>query len=213
MTTYHQQRLRTRGFTLIEILVALTLFAILAAITSSAMYHAFNTRQRVSLQAERLNALQLTISLIKQDMENVAGRAVRSQDLRLLPALVGQNNRIDFTRGGFPNPKGASQRSTLQRIALLCQKNKLIRRTWETLDTPTPGVFQDRILLRNIDHCYFAFLDTNLEVLNTWQSGPLSENAPPQSLLPTAVQVNITLPGWGKGVFLFLIPAAVYNHV
>ena len=50
---------RVKGFTLIEILIALTVFAILATITSSTLYYAFNTRTRVNEQSERLSTLQL----------------------------------------------------------------------------------------------------------------------------------------------------------
>ena len=129
------------GFTLIEVLVALTLFAILAAITSSSMYYAFNARSRVSAQADRLNYLQLAITLIKQDTEEIAVRSIRSNEFHLFPAFVGLPNYIELTRGGLPNPNAAEKRSTLKRIALLCQENQLIRRSWAALDAPNRDIF------------------------------------------------------------------------
>ncbi|NYQ85965.1 GspJ family T2SS minor pseudopilin variant LspJ, partial [Escherichia coli] len=68
--------IKNKGFTLIEILIALTVFAILATITSSTLYYAFNTRTRVNAQAERLNALQLAISIIQQDTSQTVERAI-----------------------------------------------------------------------------------------------------------------------------------------
>lgn len=211
------------GFTLIEVLIALTLFAILAAITSSSMYYAFNARSRVSAQADRLNALQLTIALIKQDIEEIAARPIRGTEVHLLPSFLGLSNYIELTRAGLPNPNGAEKRSTLKRIALLCLDNQLIRRSWSTLDAPNRDIFEDKVLLGNLDDCHFAFLDTSLQLLNEWRINsmptPPTTNSPTTNapttikMLPKAVQLTLALPNWGKGTFLFIVPEALYENI
>ena len=200
------------GFTLIEVLIALTLFAILAAITSSSMYYAFNARARVSAQADRLNALQLTISIIKQDTTEIATRPIRGNEFHLFPAFVGLSDYIELTRGGLPNPNGAEKRSTLKRLALLCRDNQLIRRSWSTLDAPNHDIFEDKVLLSNLDDCHFAFLDANLQLLSEWRSNSMP-NATTIKMLPKAIQLNLAMPDWGKGTFLFIIPEALYENI
>lgn len=200
------------GFTLIEVLIALTLFAILAAITSSSMYHAFNARDRVSAQADRLSSLQLAISLIKQDTEEIAARSIRGNEFHLFPAFIGRTDYIELTRGGLPNPDGAERRSTLKRVALLCQDNQLIRRSWSTLDTPNRDIFEDKVLLSNLDDCHFAFLDSALQLLTEWRSNNIP-NASTIKMLPKAVQLNLALPSWGKATFLFILPEALYENI
>ncbi len=203
---------KNHGFTLIEILIALTLFAILTAITSSSMYYAFNARARVSAQADRLNALQLTLSLIKQDTEEIAARSIRSTDFHLFPAFIGEPHSIELTRGGLPNPHGAEKRSTLKRIALLCRNHQLIRRTWSTLDSPSRDVFEDKILLNNLDECHFAFLDSALQLLSKWRINNML-NVSTANILPKAIQLNLALSDWGKATFLFIIPGALYENI
>ena len=205
-------QVQCRGFTLIEVLIALALFAILAAITSSSMYHAFNTRQRITVQAERLNELQLAIALINQDSEQFVNRPVQGNDFKLFPAFIGHSSDVEFTRGGLPNPNGIETRSTLKRIALICQNNQLIRRSWATLDTPNREDYEDRVLLNNLQDCHFAFLDDELQVINQWVNDPAAESKITKPF-PKAIQLNLALPEWGKATFLFIIPAGVYDNV
>ncbi len=197
------------GYTLLEVLVALAVFAILATITSSAMYHAFNTRARVNLQADRLNALQLAITLIGRDTEQEVVRAVRGNEMHLFPAFIGQTQYLEFTRGGLVNPKGAALRSTLKRVAFVCQGSTLVRRSWESLDTPKRNQYQDKILIDNLDKCSFAYLAHNKQMLAEWVENALQQNQKKASL-PMAVQFNLTLHDWGNMSLLFILPEGLY---
>lgn len=201
---------KIQGFTLLEILIALTVFAILATFTSSALYYAFNTRARLSMQAERLIHLQLAITLIERDIEQVAARAVRGNNMQLFPAFIGKANYVELTRDGLPNPHYQENRSTLKRIALLCKNNRLIRRTWNSLDTPNRQNFADKILLDQVNYCRFAYLNNRLELLPEWReyfTSPQQKIEP----FPRAVQLSLTLANWGKASFLFILPEALYG--
>ena len=197
------------GYTLIEIMIALMVFAILSTITARAMYHAFDTRARVNVQANELNTVQLALMLITRDTEQVVERAVRGSDLRTYPPFVGRSTYIEFTRGGLVNPNGLEPRSTLQRIAYVCSGKKLIRRSWDSLDTPTRSQHQDKILLDNLDECKFAFLANNRQVLPEWRAYALQQNQKNETL-PIAIQFTLTLHDWGNMSLLFAIPEALY---
>lgn len=201
--------IKAKGFTLIEILIALTIFAILAAITSSTLYNAFNTRTRVNAQAERLNALQVAISIMDQDTRQAIPRAVRGNEMRLFAALIGRNNYLEFTRDGQTNPFSAEKRSTLKRIALVCEDNKLIHRTWENLDPVNRNVYEDKVLLDNLGECYFSYLDKNLQVLSEWREQSVTQSQR-DTTFPTAIQINLKLNDWGEFNYLFIIPGALY---
>ena len=200
---------RHNGFTLLEILIALSVFAILATITSSAMFHAFNTRTRVTVQADRLNQLQLAMALIRRDTQQIVERPVRGNELHLFPAFTGQTNYIEFTRGGDVNPTENTSRSTLKRIAYLCQNGRLIRRSWEALDTPIRSQFQDKPLLNNLTRCHFAYLAHNQQILPEWRENALKQDQR-QETLPTAIQLILNLKDWGNMSLLFIIPEALY---
>lgn len=198
-----------KGFTLIEILIALTVFAILATLTSSSLYYAFTTRTRVNAQAERLNALQLAVSLIQQETTQTVERAVRGNDLHVFPVFVGQPQYLELTHDGNVNPKSLEKRSTLKRIALLCMDGSLLHRTWETLDPVERNDYQDKVLLDNITDCHFNYLNQSLQPLQEWREQAVTQSQR-KELLPKAIQINITLQEWGELNLLFIIPEALY---
>ncbi|KTD21263.1 GspJ family T2SS minor pseudopilin variant LspJ [Legionella londiniensis] len=198
-----------QGYTLIEILIALAVFAILAAITGSAMYHAFNTRERLSEAASRINALQLTLTIIERDSEQMIDRFVLGNGLQRIPAFVGHSNYMEFTRDGLANPDGKDKRSTLQRIAYLCQGKQLIRRGWIHLDMPNRNLFEDKILLDNLANCSFSYLNQSRQVLSEWHEGiQKNQNDEP---LPIAIRLTLDIEKLGHLSLLFIVPEALYH--
>lgn len=197
------------GFTLIEILIALAVFAILATITTSVLYNAFTTRSRVNEQSERLNELQLAISLIQQDTSQIVERPIRSNEMQLLPAFIGQTNYLEFTRDGDINPGSIEKRSTLKRIAYVCQQGTLIRRTWNSLDRTNTKIYEDKLLLNRLTHCHFGYLNQNLQILPEWREQAISLNQRKEPF-PNAVQFNMTLQDQGEINLIFILPGALY---
>ena len=199
-----------RGYTLLEIMVALAVFAILAAITGSAMYHAFDTRARVNVQAQQLNAVQLTLTLIARDTEQVVERAMRGNEMRSFPPFIGQSHYLEFTRGGLTNPNGTELRSTLKRIAYSCKGKKLVRRSWESLDTTNRNDYSDKVLLDNLDDCSFAYLSRSRQILPEWRAYAVQQNQKKETL-PMAIKFSLTIHNWGNMSLLFTISEALYG--
>lgn len=129
--------------------------------------------------------------------------------MRLFPVFVGQKQYLELTRDGHINPASIEKRSTLKRIALVCQEDKLIHRTWATLDPIDRNIYEDKVLLDNLSDCHFNYLNQNLQVLDEWQEQALTQNQRKEPL-PKAIQINITLKDWGEMNLLFIIPEALY---
>ncbi|KTD19440.1 GspJ family T2SS minor pseudopilin variant LspJ [Legionella israelensis] len=199
------------GFTLLEVLIALAVFAILATITSTALYDAFNTREKLNKQADRLNQLQLAMSLIENDSKQITERPIRSNEMRLFPVFLGTERYVEFTRDGIANPIGQEKRSTLKRIALICQGNQLLRRSWAVLDPVNHNIYEDKILLDNVNKCQLKYLNQNLQVLSEWREKAVNQNQKKEPL-PKAIQLNLNLNDWGEASLLFIIPEALYRN-
>ncbi len=200
---------KTRGFTLLEILIALSVFAILATITAFAMQHAFNTRTRVTSQSDRLNSLQLTMTLVNRDTQQLMPRAILGNELHEFAAFIGQADYLEFTRGGALNTNTRTPSSTLVRVAYLCKNGSFIRRRWNTLDGPNRSNYQDTPLLDNVSECSFNYLTRDKQILPFWESYALRPDQK-QEKLPTAIQLTLNLNDWGNMSLLFIIPGALY---
>ena len=205
-----KNKIRYEGYTLIEILVALTVFAILSAMTTTAMYHAFTTRERINVRSSQLNALQLGITILSRDTEQIIKFEPFASDNDTQLAFTGQSNSFEFTRGGFVNPNADAPRSTIQRISYLCKNNQLIRRSWGVATPISQDHSQDKILFNNLKTCHFAYINSNHDTLRSWPDSLKKEPEAKNQTLPIAIQVNITIEHLGNMGLLFAVPGGLY---
>jgi general secretion pathway protein J len=197
------------GYTLIEVMIALVVFAIIAAISSGVLYHVFDIRKRVAIQANQLGELQLAATLLEHDLAQYVPRTVHTDNMQTIPAFVGTYQYMEFTRGGLANPNAVAQRSGLKRVAYVCQKKQLIRRSWRVLDTASREDYDDRVILSNLEACSFAYISIYQQIMPEWKSFSLEGNQKMQAI-PAGVEMTVDPFGWGKIPFLFVIPEGLY---
>ena len=108
---------RARGFSLIELLVALAVFAALAAAAYGGLAQIAATRGALAKQQDRFAQIVRAVSVLERDLRQAISRPVRGNGSgEWLPALEGAGDRIELTRVGFANPL-AEPRSNLERVA------------------------------------------------------------------------------------------------
>lgn len=202
--------MKQRGYTLIEVMIALVVFAIIATLSSSVMYHVFDIRERVAIQANQLGELQSAIILLEHDIVQYIPRAVRANDMHTFSSFVGTYQYMEFTRGGLVNPGAMAKRSGLKRVAYVCSQNQLVRRTWEVVDTPERKNYQDRLILSNLKSCAFSYISIYQQVMQEWRAYNVEQNQKIQAI-PSGVQLVVDPFGWGKMTFLFVIPEGLYG--
>lgn len=201
---------RALGYTLIEIMIALSVFAIIATISASVMSHVFDIRTRVAVQANQLNELQLAVTLMDHDITQFVPRTVRTVDMHIFSSFVGTHQYMEFTQGGLVNPKGVERRSTLKRVAFLCEGKSLIRRSWNVLDTLNRHQFEDKVLLPHVESCAFDYVTLSHQLLSEWRGYRRVEQNQKFETIPSAIQITIKPTGWGEMRFLFVLPEGLY---
>lgn len=192
------------GFTLLELLVAMTVFAIMAVATYSGLRSVLFNQTAVEAQAQRLGEVQMAFYLLAQDIQQTLPRFVIDEYGDRQPAL--ESNEINddflrFTRAGWDNPLG-QQRASLQRLAYRLEQRSLLRLYWDTLDRSGIGEPRRATLLEDVETVEVRFLDAD----NAWQTQwPATEVGATVALeeLPRAVELSITLEDWGTITRLF----------
>jgi general secretion pathway protein J len=188
------------GFTLIELVVAMAVFAIMAAIAYSGLNNVLLAREQTDTHAEQLQQLQLAITWIARDIEQAVDRGARSQYGEFLPPLVGndfEGYAIELTRGGWRNPANHA-RSNLQRVAYAVREEQLIRAYWRVLDRAEDSKAYENVLLDGVKGIEVRYLAPDNEWHRSWPAQLLGANNESAPSLPRAVEFNIDTKQFGK---------------
>jgi general secretion pathway protein J len=185
------------GFTLVEVLVALALFALIAAASITLLTVASTTRDAVAEQSARLFERQRARQLLKADIGQATARPVRGAGGEE-PALLGGDGQrlLSVTRAGWWN-HADRLRSSLQRIDYVLIDGRLERRAHRGVDGgPEP---QPQVLLTDVQAVEVGFVSGGAETPQ-W---PAQAARP----LPDAVRVVLTLKRYGRVEQWFLVGA------
>ena len=196
--------MRNRGFTLLEVLVAVFIFAIVGMLA----YGGYNQLSRqsdiVEVSAGRTRTIQAAVQRMSEDFEMLEPRPIREPLGEALEPALRADSRTetlaDLTRSGWSNPAGVS-RSTLQRVTYRLQDNKLQRAYWNALDRTLTDEPNGAVLLEQVRSVTFRFMDQNRTWHDQWP--PLGYSGPDSGRLrPIAVEFTLELEDWGKLVRL-----------
>lgn len=191
------------GFTLLELLVAMGIFAIIGVMALGGLNTIVTQGTLAGDQDARLASLQRAIRLIGQDIGGADPRFVRDElgNQREAPFLA--DGRGDYlirlTRSGWANPAQRPYRGTLQRVQYRLEDGKLFRDSWPVLDRVLGQKPHTEELLAGVEDVKFLFLDAR-SGSQEWQQQwpPLVNPAGVAASRPRGVQVALTLKDWGE---------------
>lgn len=196
-----------RGFTLFELLVAISVFAVVSAMAYSGLMQIMDARAHTSRVESRLAELQMAFLHLGRDIEHTVNRPIRSEFGDVVLALKGGelgDYRLEFTRTGHRNPARVA-RSLLQRVAYVIDDNKLYRVIWPVLDRAQNTEPKRMIVLEQTESIEFRFLEKGGEWQTSW---PIAGDEQGLKGLPRAVAVKVKLTDIGEIDRIFLLPEA-----
>ncbi|MDJ0709707.1 MAG: type II secretion system minor pseudopilin GspJ [Woeseiaceae bacterium] len=188
-----------RGFTLIEVLVALAIFGVLTALAYLTLGQTLTNADMLTERMDRLQAIQRTMSYLSTEFMQAAPRSIRGDLGGYEPALqsdFGSDFALQITHGGWPNSAGVP-RSTQQRTAYRVEDEELVRYHWNVLDRTVSNVPVATVLLDDLESLTFRFLQFNGEWVNQWP--PVNvQSTSNTTMLPRAVEITLVLPDEGE---------------
>jgi len=195
-----------RGFTLIEVLVALFISAIVSVMAYGGLASALSQRESVQQNAERTKDMLQFWTLLERDILQMVAKPIRDGYEQQQPALIGGAANIDFlafTRSGWYNPAG-NQRSHLQRINYTLQDGAIQRAMWADVDATSLSEAQTAVVLGNVEEVFVRFLLTGRgsrddglggEWVDEWA---LRDAENYLEVLPVAIEVVVMTSDWGE---------------
>jgi len=191
----------SKGFTLLELLIAIAVFAVMSAMAYGGLNNVILNSSHSEAALERIHAVQRAIFVINRDLTQITSRDIRDEFGNTQPYLT-TNNTIDylieFSRSGHRNP-AKLKRSNMLRVAYKHEDKTLSRLFWPQLDRVQGMEPYETALLDKVNNVELRYLDTS----NQWQTQwPPSTAAAPGGGTPiprpVAIELKIELEDWGE---------------
>ena len=193
-----------RGFTLVELLVAVAIFAAMAALAWGGLDTVLRSREKLGAAQEDFSRTMRSVATLERDLRAAAARPVRGNYGEPLPALRGDDTHVEFTRLGFAHPL-AEQRSNLERVIYQLDGKKFQRGRFAVLDRAADSAPVMSLLRDGVKTFRLRYLDTKGRWLETW---PMRDETQIDAL-PRAVEFRLDIDGLGEVRRVVELPAQV----
>lgn len=186
--------MKSKGFTLVELLVAIAIFAVLSALGWKVFDYIIQTKDRNAVHEQRLSQLQDTYQQILRDtVQAVPLTANINGDIQ--PALVLQNGRFNFSKTGVTDPleEGISPDERVE-YQYRADEQKLYRLKYRNLNQTDRDQPESSVLLSDVEQFQIVVLNPN--EMTQWPDSSFDLNQVEQKQrLPKGIKINLMVNG------------------
>ncbi|MFM9881829.1 MAG: type II secretion system minor pseudopilin GspJ [Burkholderiales bacterium] len=209
---------RSTGFTLIEMLVAIAIFGIMAGVAYRALTSVLDTRERLDIEHRKWRGLSIAFARIEQDLGAIRARPARDTGGVVQPPLVGvqvarspNEGQVMFSRAGYNDEKGIPGAPT--RVGYRVREGVLEYMTWTALDQAprTEPVVSE--LFRGVSELRVRYLDGRGQWNERWPAGAAVNAAidDAKAIMPRALEFELQLQS-GERIRRIFAPMAGGNR-
>lgn len=186
--------MKQRGFTLLEVLITIALFALLGLASYQLLERVLHSERRIQQHEQQLRQLQRALDIFQRDLWQTLP-AVLPDDPSRRQALIGRENQLRLMRGGWSNPL-QQRRSDLMWVEHHWEQGQWLREYRSADGGPS---YRQR-LLDGVELTTLRYIDGQGRAVDAWPStgGPLS--------LPRALEIELDAPGYPALRRVILMP-------
>ncbi|WP_339767699.1 type II secretion system minor pseudopilin GspJ [uncultured Paraglaciecola sp.] len=191
---------RARGFTLLEILIAMAIFTLIGIASTGVLTSVIDSDKLSNERFGKLQTLQRAMLTLERDVLQAVERPVRVEGEASERVMYGGDGVLEsdhdglaFVHGGWYNPQLRLPRSTLQGVGYRVQERQLQRLYGNYVDNVIGYEPKVKVLLENIDDfkVYFISAQEDEEGDSAWQEDYSD------TVLPKAVAIEFTSQDFG----------------
>ena len=207
---------RARGLTLLEMLVAIAIFALIAVMAYGTLNQVLRSRDRVTAERRFWSGLAMCFAHLQDDLSQVRPRPVIDDDGEILqPFIIRPEDmqvpnapQLEFTRGGVL-VTGNAARSDLERVGYQLEDHVLWRLSWPVLDRAPNTVPVKSAVLRDVTEFRVRAYASEQLWSDLWPqlpaSSPIASPMNPLNPFPRGVEIKLAIRGRGRFTWLFLV--------
>lgn len=168
------------GFTLVEALVSLLVFSLIASGCVAMLMQSVESQRRVGAAHETLRELQTTRALLANDLAQLVLREVRGEDGARQPRFIGGDAAapLQFVRASAEPGEPHARATALSLVTYRITENAVIRASRADLDSGE--AMTERVMLSDVEGARFEFFDGSAW-REAWLVGP-GGGAPPRAV-------------------------------
>lgn len=176
-----------RGFTLLEMMVALMIFSLVSLSGVMLLQATLRTGEQIKIKSANFNALQRAIFLLERDFSHAVARPINAQhDNDLRPEIrylqqTQENSSVTLLRTGKFNPGGQLSRASLEWVRWRTVDGNLLRASAPFQDETAD--MQEKRILADVSAFQIRFFAKKVW-LNRWLS---------TTTLPEAIEITLKL--------------------
>ncbi len=181
------------GFTLLELMVAISIFAIISLLTMGGLSNILDTQAHTEKSLQRLTHMQMVFTIMSRELRQISLRPVRDEYGAFNPAISHKTsddiNGIEFThQGRFTLGDNVS----LQRVAYYLEDRQLVKKVWQVLDRVEDTQPVKQTVLDNIDELDFSFYTIDISIKKSSSGVAVAlEEIPWQHSIPDSPDIRV----------------------
>ncbi len=195
---------KKRGFTLLEVLLALTIFTSLSMAANQVFKNVLNSDEQMLEVGNALKILQKTLIILDSDFRQMMARQYRNggaeskeQLLEVGKSLLdSESEGIRFVRGGWVNPQQLFPRGEVVKVGYRIRESKLERIRWMYPDDSSTTEPAEMLVMEGVKDITFEMFD----------GAAWSEQWSKTLEMPKALRVSLDTERYGKITRVYILP-------
>lgn len=203
-------RAPAKGFTLIEVLIAVTIFAVMSAFAYRALSSILTARERVAEENQKWRSIATFFARLEMDLTNAMARDIRNSNNLIENAFVGSQTfaketegQLMFTRMGLPGASGTL--AAPQRIGYRIKNGTVEELIWPVLDQAPRTVPSVYTVLNGVSTLKLRYLSQSNSWQESWPPPSIGQSTAPK--IPRAVSVELNLESGEAITRVLMLPS------